>query len=232
MHGMKHVVLIPSLIAVLLARAWDLGAEETHPALQAAAKRAAIRPTTASGHQGPAPMVSRAAAVSASHQAAALPPTPPGVTDLKFSELFKPIGPRGLEYSDKLRALDGKKVRLLGYMVRQTEPVPWTFLLSPVPVTLHEKEYGLAEDMPATIVHVTTQRNATPLVPFTPGLLLLTGTLSIGNREEAGGRNSSVRLALDPPTPEQRAALNQLARGPTAAPKPPIASLSTNAVPK
>jgi hypothetical protein len=98
------------------------------------------------------------------------------------------------------------------------------FLLSPVPVTLHEKEYGLAEDMPATIVHVTTQKNATPIVPYTPGLLLLTGTLSIGNREEAGGRISSVRLALDPPTPGQRAALNQLAHGQS--------SLSTNAAPK
>jgi hypothetical protein len=94
-------------------------------------------------------------------------------------------------------------------------------------VTLHEEEYGLAEDMPATIVHVTTQTNAIPITPHTPGLLLLTGTLGLGNREEADGRISTVRLALDPPTPEQLAAMNQPARGQTS-----FSPLSTNAVPK
>jgi len=153
---------------------------------------------------------------------AAIPPAPSGVTDLKFSELFQPIGPRGLEYSDKLRALDGRRVRLLGNMVKQSRPLPWTLLLSPVPVTLHETEYGFAEDLPANVVHVFTERNATPLVPFTPGLLLLTGTLSVGNREEPDGRVSAVRLALDPPTPEQRAARAQLSRL--------VPTVSTNAV--
>lgn len=32
---------------------------------------------------------------------------------------------------------------------------------------------------------------------YTPQLLLLTGTLSVGNREEADGRMSIVRLTLD-----------------------------------
>ena len=91
-------------------------------------------------------------------------------------------------------------------------------------MTLHEDEYGFAEDSPAAILHVITQRNPTPIVPFTPGLLLLTGTLSLGNREEPDGRLSSVRLALDPPAPEQRAALDELARSKT--------SLSTNTAPR
>jgi hypothetical protein len=153
---------------------------------------------------------------------AKIPPAPEGVTDVKFGEFFKPIGSRGLEHSDKLRALDGKRVRILGYMVKQSRPMPWTFLLSPVPVTLHETEYGFAEDMPATALHVFTPRNATPIVPFTPGLMLLTGTLSVGNREEPDGRVSTVRLTLDPPTTEQRAAMMPTARA--------TQTISTNAV--
>jgi hypothetical protein len=137
-----------------------------------------------------------------------LPPPPSSVTDLKFSEFFKqPVGPRGMEYTEKTRNLDGEKVRILGYMVKQSAPAPWTILLSPVPITLHEKEQGFAEDLPLAVVHVSVERNATPIVPHTPGLLLLTGRLSLGNRIEADGRISMVRLELDPPTSEQRKAL-------------------------
>ena len=83
-----------------------------------------------------------------------IPPLPPGVAELKFTDFFKPIGPRGLEYTDKVRALAGKKVRLLGYMARQPEPKPGLFLFTPVPLQMNEHEYGLAEDMPATLIHV------------------------------------------------------------------------------
>jgi hypothetical protein len=41
-------------------------------------------------------------------------------------------------------------------------------------------------------------------------MLLLTGTLNLGTREEADGRISSVRLVLDPPTPDQRKALTAI----------------------
>lgn len=146
-------------------------------------------------------------------EAAALPPLPPDVTELRFGEFYKPIGARGIEFTDKLRNLDGRRVRIMGYMVRQTQPVPWQFLLAPVPLTLHEREYGFAEDMPATLLHVTVERNLTPILPHTPGPLLLTGTLGVGNREEPDGRVSSVRLALDPPTPDQRKILSALAGG-------------------
>lgn len=187
---------------------------------EAAPSTNAIRRTTSQ----PAVLEARASRPTPSdrREAAAIPPAPDGVTDLKFGELFKPVGPRGLEHSDKLRSLNGKRVRLLGYMVKQSRPMPWTFLLSPVPVTLHETEYGFAEDMPSTVVHVFTPRNATPIVPFTPGLMLLTGTLSVGNKEEPDGRVSTVRLTLDPPTPEQRAAMKQSSR--------PSITISTNAV--
>ena len=39
---------------------------------------------------------------------------PEGVTDLAFAEFFEAIGDRGLEYSVNFRALEGKRVRLVG----------------------------------------------------------------------------------------------------------------------
>lgn len=140
----------------------------------------------------------------------ALPSLPSGVSELKFSEFFRqPIGPRGLEYTEKLRSLEGRRIRILGYMVRQEQPVEHGFLLSPVPLTLHESEYGLADDLPVTALHVFTTKDLPARIPHTPGPMLLTGKLSLGNRNEADGRTSVVRLHLDPPTPEQRLAAEQ-----------------------
>jgi hypothetical protein len=129
-----------------------------------------------------------------------LPPAPDGVTDLKFADFFKrPVGPRGLEYTENLKQLDGQRVRLLGHMVRQCDPLPGMFLLSPQPVQLHEHEYGPADELPACAVHVFTSVETNKPLPFTPGLLLLTGRLSVGPRDEADGRRSTARLQLDSP---------------------------------
>ena len=143
----------------------------------------------------------------------ALPPLPSGVSELKFSEFFRqPIGPRGLEYTAKLRRLEGRRIRILGYMTRQTKPVDHCFLLAPVPLTLNEIEYGHADDLPAATLHVFTTEDAPVRTPYTPGPLLLTGTLRLGNRLEADGRTSTVRLQLDPPTAEQKEAAQDAAK--------------------
>ncbi len=135
----------------------------------------------------------------------AIPEAPPGVTDLRFADLFGPIGSRGLVLTGKLRSLDGKRVRILGYMVAREQAPPGTFLLTPFPQTLHEYEYGLADDLPPATLFVTASGRGDREVPYTPGLLLLTGTLSVGNREEPDGRVSLVRMTLDPPDGERAA---------------------------
>ncbi len=81
-------------------------------------------------------------------------------------------------------------------MVKQETPKPGLFLLAPVPVKLEEDEMGLADDLPATVVHVISGTNLPP-VRFTPGRLCVTGKLSLGTREEADGRLSSIRVFLD-----------------------------------
>ena len=128
-----------------------------------------------------------------------LPPLPKGVTELKFNEFFvTPVGPRGLELTGKLRQLDGQRVRILGYMVRQEEAPAGSFLLAPIPAQIHEHDNGLADDLPPSTLHVFSLSHREQAVPYTPQLLLLTGTLSVGNRTELDGRISTARLTLDP----------------------------------
>lgn len=128
----------------------------------------------------------------------ARPIAPAGVTDLEFRDLYRmPVGPRGLEYSDAARRLAGRKVRLLGYMARPDRPQLGFLLLAPYPFVLHEDEYGMADDLPGTVVHVLLPERSKEPVPFTPGALLLTGTLELGARPMPDGRVSHVRLILD-----------------------------------
>ena len=128
------------------------------------------------------------------------PPAPAGVTDLEFSEFFSPvIGDRGLEVTDKLRALAGQRVRLVGFMVRQSLPTPGVLLLAPQPVQVAEVEYGACDDLPPQIVRVFVPLTAGAQVPLTPGPLLLSGTIEVGQQPEPDGRNSFIRLRLDAP---------------------------------
>jgi hypothetical protein len=142
------------------------------------------------------------AAAAQSATVSSAPPLPAGVVELKFKDFFRmPVGPRGLEMTPKLLALDGKRVRILGYMAHQEDPSKGFFILTPLPVNVAEKEDGMADDLPpATLfVHLApAQAGVAP--PYQHGLLIVTGTLSVGNREEADGRISMVCLQLDVPT--------------------------------
>lgn len=120
-------------------------------------------------------------------------------TDLKFHEFFKlPIGSRGLEPTEKLKSLAGKRIRMVGYMARQEVPTSGFFVLSPLPVTLGDEDESLADDLPVSVVFVHVKPPGDRPLAFSPGLLRITGTLSLGAFEEADGHVSSVRLQLDP----------------------------------
>jgi hypothetical protein len=130
-------------------------------------------------------------------QPAALPVAPAGVADIHFSELFGPIGDRGLEYSAKLRALDGLPVRIAGYMIREQERSPGVFLLAGWPVTVETKTACGTDNPPPSAVHVILPAGGSRPVAYRPGRLLLLGRIELGPRVEADGRNSAVRLVLD-----------------------------------
>lgn len=125
-------------------------------------------------------------------------PAPEGMTDLKFREFFRlPVGPRGLEPTEKLISLAGTRVRIVGFMAHHETPMADTFILSPVPVTLGDEDESLADDLPASVIFVHAAQPEGRTIPFYPGLLRLTGTLSVGPHEEADGHVSAVRLQLD-----------------------------------
>ena len=128
-----------------------------------------------------------------------LPPPSVGTTDLKFHEIFKlPIGPRGLEPSERIVGLNGKQVRMVGYMAKEENPTPGLFILSPLPVNMGDEDESFADDLPASavFVHMGTANNN--VVPYLPGLLKLTGVLQFGAQQEPDGRISTVRILLDP----------------------------------
>lgn len=122
-------------------------------------------------------------------------------TDLKFGDFFKrPVGPRGLEATPLLRSLDGQRVRIVGYMVRQdsTLGVTGLLVLAPLPVTMGEEDESFADDLPASAVYVhLAEAQKTQRLPHMPGLMALTGTLQLGAAAESDGRRSMVRLLLD-----------------------------------
>jgi hypothetical protein len=124
---------------------------------------------------------------------------PAGVTELKFHDVFKlPVGPKGLEPTEKLLALDGRRVRLVGYVAQQEPPAKGAFLLSPLPVLLGDADESLADDLPPSSILVELPRARDLVVPVFGGLIQLTGTLRVGAyTEPTSGRVSAARLVLD-----------------------------------
>lgn len=128
-----------------------------------------------------------------------LAPPPAGVTELKFRDMFKlPVGSKGLEPSAKLLALDGKRVRMVGYMVQQSPLPKGGFLFSAVPAMAGDEDESLADDLPPTTLRVELDKSRDLSVPILPGLLQFTGTLHIGMRvDPATGRSTPAQLVLD-----------------------------------
>ncbi len=139
---------------------------------------------------------------------------PRGVAELRFTELFRmPIGPEGLELSERARELDGRRVRVVGYMVREAHAPRGHFLFAPLPVALDGDDEPLADDLPPTAIAVELP-DATTDIPFRAGLLVFTGTLAVGVRADADdGRVEGIRLRLD-------AAASRALRAPASS-KPP-----------
>jgi len=153
------------------------------------------------------------AAHSAAHGVASPPIAPPSslavqaklttpskdVTDLKFGEMFTlPVGSRGLEPSVKLRGLDGRRVRIVGYMVHGQPPSSRSFLLSPLPATAGDEDESMADDIPASAVLVRVDDGKATTLPQVVGLIRLTGVLHVGTTgEDVSDRNAAASLDLD-----------------------------------
>jgi hypothetical protein len=136
--------------------------------------------------------------------------------ELDFADFFGPIGSAGLEYSAKIRALAGRRVRVRGYMVQQTERVPALFLFARMPVKVDTRADCNETDTPPALIHVLVPGTAKAL-PFVPGPHVLSGLLEIGARPENDERISVARLVLDEPA---RVALFGEPANPASGPSP------------
>ncbi|WP_440223012.1 hypothetical protein ACQQ2N_18335 [Dokdonella sp. MW10] len=138
---------------------------------------------------------------------------PKDVVELKFRDLFAmPVGPRGLEPSDTLKAAAGKRVRMVGFMVQQSPATLGGFLLSPLPVAAGDADEDLADDLPPGLVRVELPAHPDRVLPHLRGLIHVTGTLELGAQESREGtRISFVRIVPDRKTER---ALAKLAHAP------------------
>lgn len=128
------------------------------------------------------------------HPAASLPADP--APRLGLNEFYKlPVGPKGLEPTDKLLSLQGKRVQVQGYMVREEDASPGLLMLTPLPASLAELADGPSDYLPpATLFVRLPAENAAGVVAYRPGLWNVAGTLDLGARPEINERISYVRL--------------------------------------
>ncbi|HSX61257.1 MAG TPA: hypothetical protein VLF18_13740 [Tahibacter sp.] len=123
---------------------------------------------------------------------------PRDVAELRFQDVYTlPVGPRGLEITDRLRELDGRRVRLVGYMVHAD--VAGGFVLSPLPAALGDADEALADDLPPTAVLVDLPRETALRSGHMPGLIQVIGRLRVGRAESETlpGRVFPARVELD-----------------------------------
>lgn len=134
-----------------------------------------------------------------------LPDADDGVHDLKFKDVFQqPVGSRGLVPTSSFLSLDGKRVRMVGYMIALTPPTADAFMFAPLPASVAAHDEGLADDIPATAIYVRLPRFSPTSgaiefgIPQAQGLLTITGTLDVGAYTDSiTGRVFPASLALD-----------------------------------
>ena len=150
-----------------------------------------------------------ASAIGCAHPVAATEPPAAVATAaapalaLRFADFYRsPVGPQGLEMSEKLAAAAGREVQLRGWMVAQETPPPGYFLLTARPVRLSEHADGEADDLPPATVLVRLPSGPggasapTASWPHQTGLIEMTGTLHVGRSVEPDGRVSWIQLQL------------------------------------
>jgi hypothetical protein len=146
--------------------------------------------------------------------------TPPAAT-LSFHDFFEPT-PRELKPSAKLVSLNGKRVRLVGFMAHldadhdggEAAVVPGAFYLCPHPTECAEGGAGTG-DLPSSAVLVLLPRGWNRTLPFTPRALEVVGRLELGPRTEVNGQVSSLRIFLDPPAARAGGTTRRATSGPT-----------------
>jgi hypothetical protein len=112
--------------------------------------------------------------------------------ELRFDELYKGGGARGLIFSDKLVALDNKKIDMTGFMAPPLKPALDFFVLTRVPLEMCpfcSSDTSWPEDI--VFVRMPPNQNVKP----TSATVRVTGRLELGTKtDQATGFVSLVRI--------------------------------------
>lgn len=140
---------------------------------------------------------------------------PKGTQELKFQDMFQmPVGPKGIEASERLSKLDGQRVRMVGFMVRSSEPRLSGFILAPMPVEISDEDEAEADDIPFNAVLVRLPASFAETIPNLAGLLQISGVLRVASTQDGdSSRIFALSIDLDRiPTKALFKAARQLAR--------------------
>ena len=125
----------------------------------------------------------------------------PAAIPISFSEFLQDS--TVLAPSARLLSLNGKRVRLVGFMARMEVPPRGGFYLCPPPVSADESGGGTA-DLPVESVLVVMRSARGREVAYRPGPLEVIGILQVGSRTDEEGRVAGFQITLDPPAPRRR----------------------------
>jgi hypothetical protein len=119
---------------------------------------------------------------------------------LAFSDFFRPASTK-LQPSDRLLALHGQRVRIVGFMAQMEDGPSGAFYLAARPVNCDEGGAGTG-DLPPDAVLVVVPWSAGAEIRFLPGPLEVVGTLHLGAATRQDGSPSRIRIVLDSPQPK------------------------------
>lgn len=98
--------------------------------------------------------------------------------------------------SEKVRALAGHRVRIIGYMAHLELAPKGGFYLAPMPVHSDESAAGVG-DLPLESVLVLSRTVGAQPFPAEDGPVEVAGTLAVGPEEDSEGRANWLRITLD-----------------------------------
>jgi hypothetical protein len=120
----------------------------------------------------------------------------------------------GTRIAPAVHALNGRRVRVVGYMARMEGAPRGSFYLTRDAVEADESGAGTA-DLPPHAVRVEVPRLSGEEIAWVPDLVDAIGTLEVGRAEDSDGRVSWLRVVLDAPGSASRESA-----GPTNVPAP------------
>lgn len=135
-------------------------------------------------------------ALAVSLSAAGVPATPKELPRLDLARLYVAT-PGGAHVAPEVAALDGQRVRVVGYMAKMEDYVPrGSLYLARAPIETEEGGGGTG-DLPPGALRVEIPRLADEEIEWVPGPLEVTGVLQVGRAEDDAGRVSWLRVVVD-----------------------------------